>query len=133
MSDPRAFIRMALMKNEQQEKRRLERFDLNIPARIERLDTRPDGGEEAVFDLLTSDICSGGAYFYTPAPLSEGTRVRIDLVLPLDLLKRLKSDCHQAYIKLTGTVLRSESGGMAICFNPDYQILPHGKGPSQEH
>lgn len=100
-------------------KRSLERFDLELPATIELL--TPDQ-EHRLLNLLTTNICSGGAYFHTTQPLPEGTQVKIDLVLPLDKLRKLKDEHKQAYIKVTGTVLRSESEGMAICFDEDYQI-----------
>ncbi len=105
------------------ERRRLERFDLEIPATIELL---TPGQERELLNLLTSNMCSGGAYFHTTKPLPEGTQVKIDLVLPLDRLKRLKEAYRQAYIKVTGKVLRSESEGMAICFDEDYQIVGPG-------
>jgi len=101
------------------DKRRLERFDLELPATIELLTSDQ---EKSLVNLLTTNISSGGAYFYTPQPLPKGIQVKIDLVLPLDKLKKLKDECKQAYIKVTGTVLRSESEGMAICFDEDYQI-----------
>jgi len=106
------------------EKRRLERFDLELPATIELL--TPDQ-EKSLLNLLTSNICSGGAYFHTAQPLPEGTQVRIDLVLPLKKLRTLKEEHKKAYIKVTGTVLRSESEGMAICFDEDYQLLGSDK------
>ena len=106
------------------EKRRLERFDLELPATIELL--TPDQ-EKSLLNLLTTNICSGGAYFHTAQPLPEGTQVRIDLVLPLEKLRRLKEEHKKAYIKVTGTVLRSESEGMAICFDEDYQLLGSDK------
>ena len=102
------------------EKRRLERFDLEIPATIQLLALEK---EEKIPNLLTCNMCSGGAYFHATRPLPEGIRVKIDLVLPLQRLKGLKEDCKQAYIKVTGRVLRSESEGMAICFDEDYQIM----------
>ena len=105
------------------ERRRLVRFDLEIPATIELL--TPDQ-EREILNLLTSNMCSGGAYFHTTKPLPEGTQVKIDLVLQLDRLKRLKEAYRQAYIKVTGEVLRSESEGMAICFDEDYQIMGAG-------
>ncbi len=101
------------------EKRRLERFYLEIPAAIELLGSDP---EDRLLNLLTSNVCSGGAYFHTTRPLPEGTRVKIDLVLPIDRLKKLKDEYKQACIKVTGTVLRSESEGMAICFDEGYQV-----------
>jgi c-di-GMP-binding flagellar brake protein YcgR len=108
-----------------EEKRKLERFDLKIPAKIAAV----TGEEEReTLDLMTSDICAGGAFFHTDTPLPEGTQVRIDLVLPLEKLRKLAADCDHAYIKVTGTVLRKESKGMAICFDKGYEIRPHSKG-----
>ena len=105
---------------DEREKRKLERFDLKLPAKIETVTTE---GEE-ILDLMTSDISSGGAFFHTEQPLPEGTDVKIDLVLPIDKLKKLQDEYHQVYIKITGTVLRAEPRGMAIYFNRDYSILP---------
>ena len=99
------------------------RFDLEIAATIELL---TPGQERELLNLLTSNICSGGAYFHTTQPLPEGSRVKVDLDLPLDRLERLKEGYRQAYIKVTGEVLRSESEGMAICFDEDYQIMGPG-------
>jgi len=106
------------------DKRRLERFDLELPATIELLTSDQ---EKSLVNLLTANISSGGAYFHTPQPLPKGTQVKIDLVLPLDKLRKLKDEHKQAYIKVTGTVLRSESEGMAICFEEDYQITGSAK------
>ena len=102
------------------EKRRLERFQLEIPAALEFLIS---DREKRLLNLLTSNICSAGAYFHTTQPLPEGTKVKIDLVLPLDGLKNLNDEYKQAYIKVAGTVLRSESEGMAVCFDEDYEIM----------
>jgi hypothetical protein len=102
-----------------QERRKLERFDLELPAKIGFIN---ETHKEKILNLLTSNICSGGAYFQSTQLLPEGTRVKIDLALPLDKLTRLKEEYRQAYIKVTGRVLRSESEGMAICFDEDYEI-----------
>ncbi len=109
------------------EKRTLQRFDLEIPAKIE---STTSDQEKKLLNLLTSNICSGGAFFHTTQPLPEDTQVKIDLVLPLDKLKQLKDDCKQAYIKVTGRVLRSESEGMAIFFDKDYLIRPGWLSPT---
>jgi hypothetical protein len=102
------------------EKRRLERFDLHIPATIEFLNL---DHKEKTLNLLTTNICSGGAYFHITQPLTQGTQATIELVLPLDRLRKFKREHKQAYIRVTGRVLRSESEGMAICFDEDYQIM----------
>jgi hypothetical protein len=101
------------------EKRRLERFDLVLPAAIEFIN---EHREERMINLLTTNICSGGAYFHTNQPLPEGTQVKIDLVLPLDKLRKLKKEHKKAFIKVTGKVLRTESEGMAVCFDEHYEI-----------
>ena len=101
------------------EKRRLERFDLVLPAAIEFINEHHD---ERMINLLTANICSGGAYFHTSKPLPEGTQVKIDLILPLDKLRKLKKEHKKAFIKVKGRDLRTESEGMAICFDKDYQI-----------
>jgi hypothetical protein len=122
---------MATMKPVKEEKRGLERFDLEIPARIRKSISKK---EEGTIDLLTSDISSGGAFFHTTKPLEEGTDVKIDLILPISgLYKKLdegsrEGEYKRAFIKISGKVLRAESRGMAIVFNEDYEIRPWHEG-----
>jgi hypothetical protein len=111
------------------EKRRLERFDLSVPARLEGLGR---GRQGDIIHLQTSDICSGGAFFQTEQSLPEGTKVRIEIVLPLRGLKKFLAEYEHAQIQVTGTVVRNESRGMAVCFNKDYAIKPwKGREPSR--
>jgi len=110
------------------EKRKLERFNLSIPATIELLFS---GKEERTLHLQTSDICSGGAYFHTTQPLIEGTQVKVDLALSLEKLGKLQGRHKKAYIKVTGIVLRSESKGMAISFDEQYQLFSQPNTPNQ--
>ncbi len=103
------------------EKRRLERFDLQLPATIEIIGD--NGDHEARFiNLLTRNACSGGAYFHTNQPLPVGTEVKIDLVLSIDSLKKIKG--KHAFIQVNGSVIRTEANGMAICFDSNYSIKP---------
>jgi hypothetical protein len=102
------------------EKRKLERFHLKVPARIQCV----EGLCRTTLDLTTSDICSGGAFFRTEKCLPEGEKVQIDLVLPLSRIKERDAQHDRAHIKLTGTVTRCEPVGMAISFNSDYSIQP---------
>jgi hypothetical protein len=113
-----------------EEKRTLERFDLKIPAKIECVLGDDD---QQTLDLMTSDICAGGAFFHTEAPLPLGTEVKIDLVLPLRKLKQLTADADHAFIKVSGKVLRSGPRGMAICFDKGYEIHPHKAGKRTRH
>ena len=73
-----------------------------------------------VINLITSNACSGGAFFDTDQPLPEGTDVKIELVLSIDKLKKIKG--KQAFIKVAGQVIRLEQKGMAICFENNYTI-----------
>ena len=111
------------MKSAEGDKRGLQRFDLELPARI-----RVSGYEKRDLDLKTSDISSGGAFFHTPQPLEKGTNVRIDLVLPIDgLLKHLEKahvESGKTIIKISGTVLRTQPEGMAILFDKGFKIEP---------
>ena len=99
--------------------RRLQRFNLRLPATIE--PSRKTGKiKREIVDLLTSNVCSGGAYFPTEKPFSEGTDVNIDLSLSKEEL--CISSGKKALIKVHGKVIRVESKGMAICFNADFEI-----------
>lgn len=100
-------------------KRKLERFPLELPARL-----FVNCEEEATdcLDVTTSDICAGGAFFYTDTPLPVGTEMFVDLVLPLDELKKIKG--KRANIKVKGAVVRTGEGGMAISFDKKYHISP---------
>jgi len=102
------------------ERRRLERFSFEVPARIE---VMVPADRKETLDLQTSDICAGGAFFRTSQALPEGTKVNIDLIIPLDRLRELIGH-SRVNVKVNGTVIRSGSTGMAICFNEDYQIMP---------
>lgn len=102
------------------ERRKLQRFSFEVPAQIEGVIS---GKGKEILDLSTSDICAGGAFFRTAAPLPEGTKVKMEMILPLDRLKELVGH-NRVQVKVNGTVIRSGSIGMAICFSEDYQILP---------
>jgi len=102
-------------------KRKLERFPLKLPARIV-VNGNGDGAEDAPLDAITSDISAGGAFFYTDTPFPVGTQMHVDLILPLDELKKIKG--KKAKIKVKGAVVRTGEQGMAICFDKKYRITP---------
>jgi hypothetical protein len=104
-----------------EEKRRIERFKLKLPARVAVISQVPEQGK-GIMRLETDNICSGGAFFNTSSPLPEGTQVRLDLLLDLNGLGIPKR--RHPHIKVLGDVLRSESSGMAIQFDKSYQIIP---------
>ncbi|MBW1695398.1 MAG: PilZ domain-containing protein [Deltaproteobacteria bacterium] len=102
------------------ERRKLERFEMTIPARVR---FKEPGREKMEVTLITRNICSGGAFFKTSKPLPVGTKVDIDLTLPLNKLKRIKDVRNQVSISLTGKVLHTETTGMGVGFDEEYQIF----------
>ena len=101
------------------ERRKYERFNLRLATKTTVMNDEQKEDKE-ILDLFTKNICAGGAFLHAVKPLPEGTRVKIDLVLDVDNLKRLTK--KMASIKVKGKVVRTESTGMAICFDKSYKI-----------
>ena len=101
------------------EKRNMERFDLKLPAL---LSIEDESGYTRAFEFMIRDICAGGAFFKTESPLSVGTDVKMDLILPLDKFK--SGEDNRSRIDVSGSVIRKESQGMAVCFDKKYSISP---------
>jgi hypothetical protein len=95
-----------------QDRRELERFDLKLPARI-----NVPAPVEQTLDLITQNVCAGGAFFSTPTPLAEGLKVLVELVL-----RRESGQGNPSLVTVGGKVLRSQPDGMAIRFDKEYQI-----------
>jgi len=102
------------------ERRKFERYDLAVPVKIE---TLARTAKKRKISLKTANVCAGGAYFRTDAALTEGTKVRLDLLLSYDSLGTARSS-RSTRIRILGTVTRSQQGGMAIRFSEDYVIAP---------
>jgi len=98
-------------------RRKMERFDLELPAYLRIVDK--DIKQESL-KFITSNICSGGAFFRTEKPLSVGTDVKIDIILPLNKFKNGRS--KTSHIDVSGSVIRTDQQGMAICFDKNYKI-----------
>ena len=101
------------------EKRKMERFALNLPAL---LSIKDESGNTRAFEFMIRDISSAGAFFKTDTPLSVGTGVKMDLILPLEKFKTEKA--NRSHIDVSGSVIRTESQGMAVCFDKKYSISP---------
>jgi c-di-GMP-binding flagellar brake protein YcgR len=102
------------------ERRKFERYELRVPAKVETL-AREAGRKK--LSLKTANVCAGGAYFSTPKALTEGTKVRLEIVLTFNGQKSLR-DTKNARVRILGTVMRSQKDGMAIRFSDDYVIAP---------
>lgn len=102
------------------EKRKLERFNMEIPGTV----SIKASGAKKKLELVTRDICSEGAYFKTEQAVPIGTEVQIDLVLPLKKFKMLPEHCEKVLVTLSGKVLRIEPGGIGVCFDEAYDMRP---------
>jgi len=100
------------------ENRSVERFDLGLKAFVSVFD---EADKSDALAMQTRDISTNGAYLLTESPLPVGTKVRVDMILSLDELKKLGG---KALIKTSGQVLRAESDGMAIYFDRNSRIVP---------
>ena len=102
-----------------EERRRLERFELNAPARVI---VQIKGSTEKELDLTTKDVSSGGAFLFSSQPLTEGASVKMELLISLDMLRELAGEKKAAKIKVKGMVIRVDAEGIAIRFDSAYKI-----------
>jgi hypothetical protein len=98
-------------------RRTCERFQLELPARVEV--TSSNGIQR--FDARTRDISAEGAFLHTQEALPEGTGVRLDLTIENERITELTAT--QGLIKVEGTVVRSTPEGIAIRFHGEPKIL----------
>ena len=104
-----------------QDQRRLDRFTLRLPATIKVVSNVKENGAQT-YEVTTSDVCAGGAFFETDAPLAEGTKVKVRMILSIESIKKMTG--KQAVVNVTGHVLRTGHDGIAVCFNPNYRMTP---------
>jgi hypothetical protein len=110
-----------------EERRRLERFKLNAPARVI---VNKDGGAKAELDLTMKDVSSGGAFLFSAQPLAEGASVRMEFLISLGMLRKLAGEKKAAKIKVKGRVIRVDAEGIAVRFDNTYKITALENGNS---
>jgi len=106
------------MRIAQYENRKMERFSLDLAGLL----SINGKGEEGLRKLQTIDICAGGALLQTSETVPLGTEISVDLVLPLDRFKEIKT--KRALIEVRGKVIRKDNNGMAVSFESRYKISP---------
>jgi len=99
------------------DRRKYERFQLELPARLEMNSAQ----RTEMFELQTRNISSAGAFLNTTGQFPEGARCRLELIVTSERIKELTG--VQGLIKVEGTIVRSTPEGVAICFDGDCQIL----------
>jgi hypothetical protein len=99
------------------ERRQYERFNLPIHVRLETIES----DRKEVLDTETRDISASGAFIPSLRSLPEGTRFILDFTIPSDDIREFK------YVKSlrgsTGTLVRSNSKGIAVHFDRDCYIV----------
>ena len=101
-----------------EERRTYERFQLSLPARLE----LNSAERTEIFELQTKDISAAGALLVgTPEQFLAGTRCQLELIVTSERIKELTG--VQGLIKVEGTIVRSTTDGVAVCFDGDCQIL----------
>ena len=102
-----------------QERRRLERFDLRLPANIT-VEGGGNGREGESLSLFTTDVCSDGAFFESSRPQPMGARVRVSFLVFSEMLRKRTGRC--ARVETRGSVVRGGQGGFAIQFSNSKKI-----------
>ena len=108
------------------EKRKVERFNLEIPATV----SMTTGGASKRLELVTRDVCSGGAYFKTKQSPPLGAEERIHLILPLEKFKNLPKRYRKVEVNLSGKIMRIEPDGIGVCFDETHDIRPLENAPT---
>jgi len=92
-------------------RRRIERFSMSIPSKVRSI--MHDHSDQT---LPTTNISSGGVFFKTGQAYPVGTSVTLNI--SLDFGSRKPGMFHSRF-QVDGTVIRCESNGMAIAFDPE--------------
>jgi PilZ domain len=118
------------------ERREQERFSLNLQARIS---YRHTDGHPPVIDTVAANVSAGGAFLQTSHHFPMAAKVRIEFLISLDDLKKLRFILsmeslkqltgEQIWVSSSGIVIRQEPDGVGIIFDTDYQLTPmHSPG-----
>ena len=100
------------------ERRACERFQLELPARVEANSL----GKKEIFEFQSKDVSAAGVLLLgTEGQFTEGTRCKLELIVTSEKIKELTG--VQGLIKIEGTIVRSTPDGVAICFDGDCEIL----------
>ncbi len=108
------------------EKRRVERFDLNLEAFVL---VAGESSKKKPSRLMTRDVSMNGAYLLTPEPLPIGTRVKVDVIVSLGGI--VPSETQKALIQASGSVLRTDSQGMAIRFDDNSRFSSYSESKQE--
>lgn len=105
--------------------RLMERFSMRLNTKIKLL---TKGVGNGINELVTYDVCGGGAFFATKTPYPTHTSLKFEILLPLE---KLLNDDIKSVIHVSGRVIRSYEDGMAVHFGRGtIKPLPY---PEKDH
>ncbi len=100
------------------DKRLFERFDINVPVRLE-ISSQEQQGKIAI---EAENLSAGGLFFKTGKLIPQGSSVKMEIILQFEELKTAEDPEGALVIAVTGYVQRSGPEGTAICFHDDYDV-----------
>lgn len=98
-------------------KREYERFDIELPARLETISLN----RKQVFDFVARNISASGAFVSTNGQFSNGSHIKMSLKTQNRRLAELTGS--QSLIECEGIIVRITPTGIGICFNKGCQII----------
>jgi hypothetical protein len=98
------------------DKRLVERYELIVPSII--CPSMMRNGKGYLF-LVSRDISSGGAYFYTTGQPPCDGNVQMEILLKVSIADDKAS---YIYLTITGKIIRSNESGVAVKFNGNYKL-----------
>jgi|JFJP01.1.fsa_nt_gi hypothetical protein len=121
------------------DKRTQERFSLNLQAKIS---YRHSLDELPIIDTVAANISIGGAFLKTDHSFPIAAKVRVEfllsledvkklkLILSVESLKNLRGD--HLWVSADAIVIRREIEGIGIIFTTNYQFSPMLPGENAE-
>lgn len=107
------------------ERRRQERYLLDVPIKI----TRLDDGSSSIFEASSRDISSTGVFIKTSdIRLESKEKVHLELTLTIEKLKELFGYPKMVTLEVDGSVVRSLEDGIVVEFGNSYSIVPAVSG-----
>jgi hypothetical protein len=102
------------------EKRRIPRFNLEIPVAVSVLDENNEVLE--ILEYTIRDISAVGAYLQNRKMLATGTSMEVAFFLPPEIQAQMKKE--RAHVRVSGLVVRVDERGIGVCFDEQYHMEP---------
>ncbi len=99
------------------DRRGIERFPLKLRTFMQ-VGDNPEG---EVMEVVTRDICAGGALFHTDRSIPVGSQVKMCLIASLG---QRYVGSKRMQIRVRGSVMRTNASSIVVRFEKRYEIVP---------